>query len=70
MSILGSCKAAYLAWTIGWKAAILEDEDKSIEDVVEDGEVVGEDGSVKVGGGGKEGGGSLKVFNGVLMTKF
>lgn len=74
LSILGSCKSTYLAWMIGKKETIFEDEDELEEDVVDDelevNEFVGEDGGVKVAGGGKEGGGSLKVLKGVLITNF
>lgn len=44
-------------------------EDDVVEDELEDGEVVGEDGGVKVGGG-EEGGGSLKILKFVFITSF
>lgn len=36
LSILRSCKVAYLAWMISQKASIFEDEDELVQDVVDD----------------------------------
>lgn len=65
---MGRCRETYLVWNIG-RNAIYKDEEEDDwveevgEDVVEDdeesGEVVGEDGGVKVGGGEWESGGDL-----------